>query len=267
MELQKDNQNDKRQSVIPFSPDLFHNDREFYLAYRKIEHIVSAIFLVTGLIETDVQLKANIREYSLQCLGKIVALIGKQNVAVADLQSVASNVLHLSSLLDIGFWSGQVSQMNLSILQKEISSTYQTLNDLSTKYKNTYYISSSFFRNDQELLNETKDKKQQPAEMPKRQVTENPVITNKRQNTNTSPNSQTIHKGQNNTSPSDSKEHRREAMLNLLRAKSNLTVKDFTSVVPEYSEKTIQRELLALVEEGIIKKEGERRWSSYSLAT
>jgi hypothetical protein len=42
-------------------------------------------------------------------------------------------------------------------------------------------------------------------------------------------------------------------------------MKDFVKVIPECSEKTIQRELLDLVGKGVLKKEGERRWSTYSL--
>jgi hypothetical protein len=189
MELQKDNQKDKGISSIPYSPDLFHNDQDFYLAYKKVEHIVAAVFLVTGLIENDQLMKDAIREHSLECLKSIVSLIGKSSLAVTDIQAVASRVLHLSSLLDIAFWSGSVSQMNVTILQREISSTYKGLNDLGSKYKNSFYISSSFFKTDETILSDIKEK-----------------------------------------------------------------------------EKTIQRELLALVEEGIVKKEGERRWSTYSLA-
>jgi len=50
-----------------------------------------------------------------------------------------------------------------------------------------------------------------------------------------------------------------------LKNQSNLTIKDFSKVITDCSEKTIQRELLDMVEKGIIKKEGERRWSKYSL--
>jgi hypothetical protein len=42
-------------------------------------------------------------------------------------------------------------------------------------------------------------------------------------------------------------------------------VKDVSAVVKDCSEKTLQRELLALVAQGVLKKEGERRWSSYVL--
>src|SRR4051812_10087791 len=103
MELQKDNQKDKGLAAIPYSPDLFHNDRDFYLAYRKIEHIVAALFLVTGLIEEDDLIKKSLREHALTCLNRMVSLIGKSSLAVVDLQSVAALILHMSSLLDIGF--------------------------------------------------------------------------------------------------------------------------------------------------------------------
>jgi DNA-binding HxlR family transcriptional regulator len=35
--------------------------------------------------------------------------------------------------------------------------------------------------------------------------------------------------------------------------------------LPEFSEKMIQRELAALVQEGVVMKQGEKRWSRYSL--
>ncbi len=63
----------------------------------------------------------------------------------------------------------------------------------------------------------------------------------------------------------DKKDSRQIKILTLLRARSNLSIKDFASVIPECSEKTIQRELLELVDKGVVKKEGERRWSTYSL--
>ncbi len=253
MEIQKDNQKDKLGAAIPYSPDLFHNDRDFYLAYRKIEHIAAAIFLVTGLMEQDELMKDAIREHALQCLSRIVTLIGKSAIAVTDILAVATYLLHLNSLLDIAFWSGHISQMNLSILQKEIAATYQTLNDLSSKYKNTFYIGSSFFRTDNDILNDTKEaaKSEMPSEDKghyKRQDIKDNV------------------KRQPEEGQGENKAQRREAILALLRQKSHLTVKDFTRVVPQYSEKTIQRELFALVEEGVIQKEGERRWSTYSLS-
>ena len=36
-------------------------------------------------------------------------------------------------------------------------------------------------------------------------------------------------------------------------------------MLKDVSEKTVQRELFALVKEGVLKKEGEKRWSVYKL--
>ena len=40
--------------------------------------------------------------------------------------------------------------------------------------------------------------------------------------------------------------------------------KDVSAVIKDYSSKTIQRELLNLIRQGLIRKEGERRWSVYT---
>jgi hypothetical protein len=64
----------------------------------------------------------------------------------------------------------------------------------------------------------------------------------------------------------DSHSDRTNAIVNLLRTKSDLTVKDFMHVIAGISEKTIQRELIRLVSIGVLKKQGERRWTRYSLA-
>ncbi len=60
---------------------------------------------------------------------------------------------------------------------------------------------------------------------------------------------------------------RREAVLAVLRTKGPSYIKDISTVIRDVSEKTIQRELSALVEEGILTKTGERRWTTYSLAS
>jgi hypothetical protein len=61
------------------------------------------------------------------------------------------------------------------------------------------------------------------------------------------------------------RDDRRKIILALIKQKPSLTVKDIVKSIPQVSEKTIQRELLAMVAEGILLKKGERRWSTYSL--
>ncbi len=51
----------------------------------------------------------------------------------------------------------------------------------------------------------------------------------------------------------------------VLEAKPESTIKDIAEVITDVSEKTIQRELNSLIEKGQVIRQGERRWSKYSL--
>lgn len=51
----------------------------------------------------------------------------------------------------------------------------------------------------------------------------------------------------------------------VLEAKPAATIKDISEVITDVSEKTIQRELNSLIEKGQVIREGERRWSKYSV--
>lgn len=59
---------------------------------------------------------------------------------------------------------------------------------------------------------------------------------------------------------------RSERIKTVLSAKPEATIKDIAEVITDVSEKTIQRELNSLIEKGQVIRQGERRWSKYSLA-
>lgn len=61
------------------------------------------------------------------------------------------------------------------------------------------------------------------------------------------------------------REDRRKIILALIKQKPAITVSDIAKSIPSISEKTIQRELLAMVAENVLIKRGERRWSTYAL--
>ncbi len=58
---------------------------------------------------------------------------------------------------------------------------------------------------------------------------------------------------------------RSERIKTVLEAKPQATVKDIAEIITDVSEKTIQRELNSLIEKGQVVREGERRWSKYSV--
>lgn len=58
---------------------------------------------------------------------------------------------------------------------------------------------------------------------------------------------------------------RADRIKTVLEAKPQATIKDIAEVITDVSEKTIQRELNSLIEKGQVMREGERRWSRYSV--
>lgn len=56
---------------------------------------------------------------------------------------------------------------------------------------------------------------------------------------------------------------RMSLILELVRKRKSISIKEIASVIKGCSEKTIQRELNLLIERGLIRREGERRWSVY----
>ncbi len=56
---------------------------------------------------------------------------------------------------------------------------------------------------------------------------------------------------------------RMSLILDLVRKKKSLSIKEIASVIKGCSEKTIQRELAVLIDRGLVRKVGERRWSLY----
>lgn len=57
--------------------------------------------------------------------------------------------------------------------------------------------------------------------------------------------------------------HRRDNILKLVRQQGPISIKDIVGTVSGVSGKTVQRELAELVRLGLLRKEGERRWSRY----
>ena len=56
---------------------------------------------------------------------------------------------------------------------------------------------------------------------------------------------------------------RMSLILELVRKKKSLSIKEIAAVIKGCSEKTIQRELALLIGQGLVRKVGERRWSLY----
>jgi hypothetical protein len=63
----------------------------------------------------------------------------------------------------------------------------------------------------------------------------------------------------------DISKNRKEKIIDFLKSKGQSSIADIAQALPEFSQKTVQRELNSMILEGTIKRIGDRRWSAYSL--
>ncbi len=212
---------------------------------QKSERIVSAIYLITDNIKDSDCIKWEIRE-------EAISFVSNSHIMYSPITSEKDYAYNLfinslnkiNSLLKILELSKQVSIMNTNVISTELNQLklYIEKNRNSLEELSGYVLSNSYFATDNS------------GEM---------SIDNFKNNQNKS--SSFNVKNTSNTIGKMPKKDRQESIINLLKNNSNLTIKDFVKVITDCSEKTIQRELTDMVTRGLIKKEGERRWSKYSL--
>ncbi len=225
---------------------LFNNGDYLVYSFKKTEKIVSAIYLVTSLIKDNEPMKWELREGSMSLLSVIMALNGTENIDKnKHLQSFFTLSIQMISFLNVAFISSIISNMNSSIIIAEINSLVDYVKQQTMLSSNSsgFILSDSFFATD----------------IPSVGINKGQSLFSK---------APTTIEVKNNKGEviKDIKDRRKNSILSILKKDSQLTIKDFVKVITDCSEKTIQRELIDLVEKGLVKRNGERRWSTYSLA-
>jgi len=228
---------------------------EDYLLYvfKKTEKITAALYLVSGLLKDEEPLKWELRDRGMDLISSSFTasstLPGDKGAVIQSLFTAAFETL---SLLNVARISNLVSDMNHKILVMEIDGILGVLRDrlAQSAEKAGYVLSDAFFRT--------------PNITPPASRTDAPGGSKGHASLN---NQTPLNRGElkGHTDTIEKKNKRQESILAALQSRSNLTIRDFTKVIKDVSAKTIQRELLELTAKGVIKKEGERRWSRYSL--
>ncbi len=230
------------------------SDKNFVFQYKKTEKILAALYLVTNFLSTQEPLRWEIRELSLSLLSNIMSLKDALPSQKDELcKVIKTSVLEIIALLEIAHFAGFISNMNFEILKKEFVLLLDSVS--STKQSLESFILPNNFFNDNTIS----------------QVVDNSTNLNVKDR-NISTAAPTVFKGQKPVSPAVygsvevKKNNRQHIIIDLLKKKKEIMVKDVALLIKDCSEKTLQRELLSMVEKGVLKKEGERRWSKYSLA-
>lgn len=275
MEANSQNQEKRQENQItPRSSErgldstiFFGQNKHFAFIYKKTEKLVTAVYMITNFIKDNEPLKWKIRESALSLMEinldfNTVSLSERRDL-LKEYQALALEIVSFSA---VAHHSGLISEMNFTILSREFNNLVTTIEKDENRQANdqTVILDPSFFDT--------------PAsDVPEKEISYKGHV----------PEAATISRVEERTAPvfpikdisdrpqkstpkqvrtPEAKDGRQASIIKLLSKKGGLNIKDFSESITGCSEKTIQRELLAMVAAGVLKKEGERRWSTYSLA-
>lgn len=232
--------------------NIFENDIKRVFIYKKSERLAKAIHLIAPAFRDAPSLRNRLDEIAIRLIDAAIL----SPFAARDVLS--RELLALSSVLSIARTGGMLSNMNAELIANE---AHTLLQEVAT------YEEPRLFLDDMPSLAELS--KAAPNVSTLHNVAHVGAPT-QRQNIDSAQKAKT-HKGQ-RTSKGHLKDtsktsSRREAVLAVIRSKGSAYIKDVSTVIRNVSEKTIQRELVAMVEDGTLIRSGERRWTSYSLAS
>lgn len=211
---------------------VFEKDIRKVFIYKKAERLAKALHLITPAFADAPALRNRIDTIA-------IALIDSAILPSAQARAALSKeLLALSSVLGIARTGGLLSTMNAELISRE---SHLVLQEVAA-----YEEPRIEFEDNQTLANLAK-------ELPRVATSEN------------EPREKQVrpkHVVKDNAVQKD----RSDAIVSLIKQRGRVGIKDVSTVIRGVSEKTIQRELLALVSGGILIKRGERRWSTYELA-
>lgn len=256
MEPQKDNkiQPVSKETSVDFDKNIdhisfFEKNDYFYFVCKKTEKLATACYLVTGLFSDSEPMKWSLRKKVSELLSFILGYKNSILSKNAFLASAKEKVLDVVSSLQVSSGSGLVSVMNFSILQREFLNLVKVLDEPKIINENSpeMTLSKSFF------------------EIPRNAATS---LSDGEQLDGTSLSAARIKDKayENDYRSVPKRTNRQSVIIGLLKKKKEMSIKDITQIIRDCSEKTIQRELASLIQSGVVKKTGERRWSKYSLA-
>lgn len=276
MERSKDDKNKDLSLQNVFGEDkkhlvnYFDSKPLFVYVYKKTERLIMATYMVTDILSDTDPLKTIVRESSLRLLSATHLL--KDNTSIEKaVNELHEGVLNVVSLLDVAYVTGRITEMNVSVLKREFEALLDYLKNSVKKDSllgQGSSISPSFFEVEKPTdSNETVSSVTQFSDPSSLSSFDSYKDRDSKESLSSDDKTPTKkpHGRPSSYAGNVAKNERRAAIFNLLREKKQISVRDLANVVNDCSEKTLQRELLQLVEEGILNKEGERRWSRYSL--
>lgn len=256
------------------SEDVFEmsdRDNAVLYIYKKAEKLAKAIYMVTDLVFPEDPIRNALRDLSVMLLLRLSPKSYTKRF-ICDTFEIKECISRTISLIEIGRSASLFSEMNSAVLLNE----YDIFLHEVAGFQDMPSLKRSFFQAPKapSLLSGTSQN--------------NLAIKNSFQQTDHTghlkdKNGEDLHKGHKRQNVKDivleggnlssqkvlkigaRDPARREIIINMIKKYRTIGIKDISGLISGCSEKTLQRELNALVREGVVRKDGDRRWSRYSL--
>lgn len=219
---------------------VFEKDIRRIYIYKKSERIAKAIHMVSSTLKESRALKERLEDISLALID--AAVLSPSSAR----EEISRELLSLASLLSVAKAGGHLSPMNADIIMREAHNLLQEV---------AIYEDPHLFLEEAPTLTTLARaaSKEERNALPQRKE----LAAQERGGMGVS-------KGQ--VSDSLGQDSRKKEILAVLESKGQARIKDISMIVRSISEKTIQRELQALVNSGQVYRMGERRWTIYGLS-
>lgn len=251
---------------------------------NKMDKIAAAIHMVTDCIEDNEPIRFKLRSLAVELASEAHELIHTaprdRGFIFSDIEIVGTEIM---SFISIARSVRLISSMNADVLLRELTGNMERMRTWTeTGFYEVEGGSIGIVPSGAPVsftLNENHFKTEQP---PASNFPSSSSFSNDQKNQKATPHPET-HKGHSadetaaagkqKQSGADNRKfevamklNRRNTILKIIKDKKEVTIKDISMVIENCSEKTIQRELIDLVRDGVLKKVGEKRWSKYMLA-
>lgn len=293
MQNQEQVENTKKDIQLYQVVSNFIKDKDGVNVYRRAEKICKAYFLLTQHIQENNSIKQKLRNLALDMSSKTLDLVVTFNKTEELARGVVTHAMALVSVSDIAVTARFISEANYSLVVhqvqifiNEVENYWKTsshnnqvmpvhlfdVESLDASYKNDMSFMaqsiSSTATEGMQVLKKEKTHSVSSSINGSSGSMNSPASGNKvaRDFAQKKTSSNPVAKESKSESKTEEKSERQTLILSTISTRGESSIKDLTDVIKGCSEKTIQRELIALVDSGSLLKTGERRWSRYSIA-
>lgn len=230
---------------------IFEKDIRRVFIYKKAERLAKALHLIAPAFAESASLRNRIDAIAIGLIDGAVLSPGAARLALSR------ELLALSSVLSIARTGGLLSAMNAELISREAHVLLQEV---------AVYEEPRLFLDDAPTLSSIAKIAQKKEVLQSTNVSPQKAVTAQRAKQSIASVSTKGHVKDTVGKTERPIKDRQEAILSVIQNKGRVSIKDISTMIRGVSEKTIQRELGALIESGMVLKQGERRWSIYTLA-